>query len=1123
MSHTAKTHAPRRRDGRRLGCWAVASAILIALTITALCLPLAAYGDNVRFTSWKNTTGLIQGTGDHGRGIQAANYHATTDGRIAYCYAQGAANPDSDIPYRHIGTASMRASVIIKNGWPSTNTINGVKLSDDEARQATQTALWMLGDYGFTVPYNSISGTYNDDAVQIGARAAAAAKYLYTWSEGKTTTARYDIYEDSVSSEVYQVMVVAEENAGYLEIKKSSTAGEITSDNPNYALSGASFGVYSNQACTSLVTTLTTNAAGYAKSGEIKAGTYYVKEITAPKGYALDGSVRKVGVSGGSTTTLSVSDEPLAAQPEFVVRKTDAENADAQGSASLANAEFTVRYYTGLFDSSSEAEASGSPTRTWVVRTDADGKAALNSTSLLSGDTLYKDDSGNAVIPIGTLLIQETKAPSGYLLNDETMLVRVSEDQLRANPATAYQAPTVSNEIVRGGVSIQKSLVCGDTSRLEGVQFELISKNDQPVIVEGRSFKLGEVVSTLIIDAEGKASTGNDALPCGKYDVVEVSESVPESVIPYEDAQGEGSPVVATITIGEEASDHRTIYPISLSNYAKPSFTLIKMDGDSLTEGSSKEDALRVQGSEWLLEYQADEWEEVERGATDENGILSFSENALSKWGAYRLTETKAAGVDDPQGYLSREDSRMPASVTFTIDETTWEKIEQGCYEGIIGDSWAFEMIDGTPTLTREEHNWLKREIEAVKLDEDTDAPVSETGFALYRWTGSEDLSLEELEARAESHNAFADDPRESVNPSFAQDPANWELVERGFTDKHGSVLFDGLAFGLYMLAEETPNAEYAEWWESDLSTWGAYWFTCDGESGKSQTQVFENDRIELETTIDKSTIEMTSAAFESLPDQAVSFANVNIEEYRYDVAFSNGSSNVRADQYTVIDNCEFTNLGVRMQRLWTPVVKGDKNGAYNLWYRTNLTEDSTIYSSASATSDNPENQMADGTNRISTQGWKLWAQDLSSSERTLLEVGDLQLAEGEYVSSLMLEFGAVMPGFSSDEPLTYLVTCTEALIPLDSLSPLIPNSASSHITRNWSGGSEGTGLFDDARDDVFTKVLGSFSFPTENKSHALSATGDEGAPLWLLTLCGAAGFAAASIKLARCGAKLRQ
>lgn len=51
-----------------------------------------------------------------------------------------------------------------------------------------------------------------------------------------------------------------------------------------------------------------------------------------------------------------------------------------QGSASLEGAEFTVRYYDGFYDTEQQAEASGAPTRTWVLATDKDGYADLSDT-----------------------------------------------------------------------------------------------------------------------------------------------------------------------------------------------------------------------------------------------------------------------------------------------------------------------------------------------------------------------------------------------------------------------------------------------------------------------------------------------------------------------------------------------------------------------------------------------------------------------------------------------------------------------------------------------------------------------------------------------------------------------
>lgn len=92
------------------------------------------------------------------------------------------------------------------------------------------------------------------------------------------------------------------------KIQKSSSNTTITSDNDCYSLSGAAYGVYSDKGCTKSVATLTTNRAGNTDTVELRAGTYYVKETKAPKGFQLDKEVYTLTVKAGETATLKVSD-----------------------------------------------------------------------------------------------------------------------------------------------------------------------------------------------------------------------------------------------------------------------------------------------------------------------------------------------------------------------------------------------------------------------------------------------------------------------------------------------------------------------------------------------------------------------------------------------------------------------------------------------------------------------------------------------------------------------------------------------------------------------------------------------------------------------------------------------
>ena len=75
-------------------------------------------------------------------------------------------------------------------------------------------------------------------------------------------------------------------------------------ENTQY-LSGAVFGIYKNEDCTRLIDQVTTNESGYAVSTKVSAGTYYLKELVAPTGYALNTIVYPVEASWTTATTTT--------------------------------------------------------------------------------------------------------------------------------------------------------------------------------------------------------------------------------------------------------------------------------------------------------------------------------------------------------------------------------------------------------------------------------------------------------------------------------------------------------------------------------------------------------------------------------------------------------------------------------------------------------------------------------------------------------------------------------------------------------------------------------------------------------------------------------------------------
>lgn len=101
------------------------------------------------------------------------------------------------------------------------------------------------------------------------------------------------------------------------------TVIKVDANNTATKLSGAGFTLYTDNACTSVATNgaeVTTGSDGTATFTGLKAGTYYLKETTAPAGYNINSTVYKVNISDNGTVTnangetiiqVEVGDTPL--------------------------------------------------------------------------------------------------------------------------------------------------------------------------------------------------------------------------------------------------------------------------------------------------------------------------------------------------------------------------------------------------------------------------------------------------------------------------------------------------------------------------------------------------------------------------------------------------------------------------------------------------------------------------------------------------------------------------------------------------------------------------------------------------------------------------------------------
>ncbi|MDR3305630.1 MAG: DUF11 domain-containing protein [Clostridiales Family XIII bacterium] len=175
---------------------------------------------------------------------------------------------------------------------------------------------------------------------------------------------------------------------------------------------------------------------------------------------------------------------------------------------------------------------------------------------------------------------------------------------------------------------------------------------------------------------------------------------------------------------------------------------------------------------------------------------------------------------------------------------------------------------------------------------------------------------------------------------------------------------------------------------------------------------------IQISVQVDKDTIEVTAAMYESLPGKE-EYHNVgkDDERYRYDINFRN-TSNVSAEEMIITDPLENSAVDqVYLEELWTPVVWGDTDGYYDVLYQTNKTS-ASAKAPVSTRDDGDDSKAA-----YSNKGWKLWplhdangalAENISTTVRCHLYASDIKLAAGEYITAIRFNYGSVKVGFTS-------------------------------------------------------------------------------------------------------------
>ena len=379
-------------------------------------------------------------------------------------------------------------------------------------------------------------GTHASDLGEVWTKAKALGNAL--WKDGTT---KDDAVPDSFKvfickmKGVQDMVVGYMEAPGYLNMQKASNRTSITDDNDCYSIKGAEYTVYDSEGKS--VGTLTTKEDGSSNTLELPEGTYTVKETKAPKGYARDTSTYTVKIESEETTTFTAKEEPITDLVKLLLTKTPKgyPHDHGEGDASLKNATFRFDYYDGQYSTAAKAEESGSPTRSWFLMTDEhgriDGQSPKKSGDYTS-DAFYKDKDGKICYPLGTYVIQEKKASTGYLVNDAKLVVHITEDGTDNLHVSTYNEEIEDTEIIfRGGVKLAKidndldtAYAQGDAT-LEGAEFTIYNQSDESVMVNGTEYGKGDACLVIRTNSSGIAQSEAKVLPYGSYLVKETKPS----------------------------------------------------------------------------------------------------------------------------------------------------------------------------------------------------------------------------------------------------------------------------------------------------------------------------------------------------------------------------------------------------------------------------------------------------------------------------------------------------------------------------------------------------------------------------------------------------------------------
>lgn len=571
----------------------------------------------------------------------------------------------------------------------------------------------------------------------------------YKITTGSDTQDLALVFGEGITDEKYIDFKVSWIEQATIEIVKKDDTADVN-------LAGAVFGVYSDEACTKLITQMpATDKNGKSSVTIIKTqDTVYLKEITAPQGYVVNATATNVKLVANKTSAVTVENKEQLA--ELTIYK--------EGQV-LTGAEVSESGTVFQYENRRQKNA------VYNVYAGADIVTAYGTKVYSKGDLVKENlttgENGSVTLKnlhLGTYVVKEAKAPDNFYNGSEEKSVTLT--YAGQNKEVVFADVTFNNERQKAAVSVVKQ--DKDTRKpLKGGIFALYASDDIRNANGTVVVKKGTLIEKATTGADGTAKFTAD-LPIGySYSVKE--DQAPEGYVRntedvYTFKFSYTNDKEATVSFAHTFSNERVTAKINLYKVDKETGKAVPQ-GDATLKGAvyglyAREDIVHPDGATGTI-YKAGE--QVASLTTDDKGQASVNGLYLGKYYVKEITP--------PTGYLAdTEEHDLVCS-----------------YEG-----------DMTAEVKREctsSERVIKQPFQIIKAANNgkTDADLlSGAGFTVYLKSS--------LTKKADGSYDF-----DSAKPVVSGENGATEI----FTDEKGYACSIPLPFGSYIVRETTTPHNY--------------------------------------------------------------------------------------------------------------------------------------------------------------------------------------------------------------------------------------------------------------------------------------------------------------------------